>query len=99
MKIKGAAIAVLALGSFLSACGTTPVVKLEENRYMVSRKAAKIGFVSSAEERAVVYRLANEHCAREGKEVKTLNLEERPSGFARQASATLEFECVGKSAE
>jgi hypothetical protein len=88
------AFAVLLL---LAGCGSTGIVKLEENRYMVSRKAAKIGFVSAAEEKAVVYRQANEYCAATGKEVKTLSVEERPSGFARQASATLEFACVDKA--
>jgi hypothetical protein len=80
----------------LVGCGSTGVVKPEENRYMVSRKAAKIGFVSAAEEKAVVYRQANEFCIVMGKEVKTLDIQERGSGFARQASATLEFSCVDK---
>jgi hypothetical protein len=97
MSIRLSKIAALAIAIALTGCGTTPIVKLEQNRYMVSRKAAKIGFVSAAEEKAVVYRLANEHCAMDGKEVKTIKLEERPSGLARQASASLEFECVERS--
>jgi hypothetical protein len=94
MKHQVIAIAVVAL--MLGACGSTGIVKLEENHYMVSAKNAKVGFVSAAEEKAEVYRQANEHCARFGQEVKTINLEMRDSGFARQASATLEFSCVPK---
>lgn len=40
----------------LMGCGSTEVVKLEADRYMVSEKNAKVGFVSAAEEKASVYR-------------------------------------------
>jgi hypothetical protein len=82
------------LVALLVGCGSTGIVKLEKNRYMVSEKNAKIGFVNAAEEKAAIYKQANEYCSKEGKELKTLNLEMRNSGFARSASATLEFACV-----
>ncbi|NVE01133.1 hypothetical protein HUX62_24210 [Massilia sp. BJB1822] len=66
---------------------------------MVSEKNAKIGFVTASEEKASVYRQANEYCAQQGKEVKTLNLDMRNSGFGKQASATLEFKCVAANKE
>jgi formamidopyrimidine-DNA glycosylase len=94
MKIRWIAIAVSA--SLMAACGSTGIVKLEENRYMVSEKNAKVGFDTAAEEKASVYHQANEYCAQYGKEVKTINLEMRNSGFGKQASATLEFSCVAK---
>jgi hypothetical protein len=83
-------IAIGVLVGFVSGCGSTGIVKLEENRYMISEKSAKIGFVNAAEEKAAVYQEANTFCSKQGKEVKTLNLEMRNSGLARSASATLE---------
>jgi len=63
---------------------------------MVSTKSAKVGFVNAAEEKANVYTQANEYCAKRNEEVETINLEMINSGFARSASATLEFRCVPK---
>jgi KaiC/GvpD/RAD55 family RecA-like ATPase len=80
----------------LMGCGSTGVVKLEADRYMVSEKNAKVGFVSAAEEKASVYRQANAFCSRLGKEVQTLDLQTTNSGFGRQASATLEFKCIDR---
>ncbi|MDP1635081.1 MAG: hypothetical protein Q8L69_10425 [Gallionellaceae bacterium] len=88
------AISIGVLVAVVSGCGSTGIVKLEENKYMISEKNAKVGFVNAAEEKAAVYQEANAYCAKQGKEVKTLNLEMRNSGFARSASATLEFSCV-----
>jgi len=75
----------------LSACSSTGIVKLEKDKYMVSEKNTKVGFVSAAEEKAAVYKSANEFCA---KQVKTINLEMQDSGLFKQASATLEFNCI-----
>jgi hypothetical protein len=82
--------------ALLTGCGTTGIVKLEQNHFMVSTKSAKVGFVNAAEEKADVYSQANDYCARFGKEVETINLEMRNSGFAKSASATLEFRCIPK---
>lgn len=89
-------IVTLLFIALLTGCGTTGIVKLEQNHFMVSTKSAKIGFVNAAEEKADVYAQANEYCAKFGKEVETINLEMRNSGFARSASATLEFRCISK---
>lgn len=78
----------------LSSCSNTGVVKMEQNKYMVSVKSAKVGFVSAAEERAEAYKLANEFCSKQDKGVETLNVESRDSGAFQSASATLEFKCV-----
>ena len=43
------------------------------------------------------YSEANEFCAKEGKAVETLKLEQTNSGFARAAAVSLEFRCVPKS--
>ena len=87
-------ISLVAVTCLITACGSTGVVKLEENRYMVSVKSAKVGFVSAAEEEASAYRQANEFCSDLGKEVQETDLQTTRSGFARSASATLEFACI-----
>jgi hypothetical protein len=78
----------------LSACGNTGVIKMEKDKYMVSVKSAKVGFVNAAEEKVEAYKEANAFCQKQGKEVETINLELRDSGLAQSASATLEFKCV-----
>jgi hypothetical protein len=90
-------LVILAFG-LLSGCGSTGVVQMEPNKFMVSVKKAKVGFVTAAEEKANVYRQANEFCASRNKSVETINLEAIGSGSFRQASATLEFRCVENSA-
>ena len=82
--------------TLIAGCGSTGIVKLEQDTYMISQKQAKVGFVSAAEEKAYVYKEANNFCGEQGKEVETIKLETRNSGFGRQASAMLEFKCVSK---
>ena len=47
---------VILTSLFLAACGSTGIVKLEKNKYMISQKNAKFGFVSAADEKAHVYK-------------------------------------------
>jgi hypothetical protein len=79
---------------FLSGCSNTGVIKMEQNKYMVSVKNAKVGFVNAAEEKAEAYQEANEFCKKQQKNVETINLELKDSGALQSASATLEFRCV-----
>ena len=78
----------------LSACGSTGIIQMEANKYMVSVKNAKVGFVSAAEEKAEAYQEANNFCRKRNQTVETTNLELRDSGAFQSASATLEFKCV-----
>ena len=87
-------IKLLLLPLLLSACSNTGVIKMESNKYMISVKSAKVGFVNAAEEKAEAYKEANAFCSALNKDVETINLEMRNSGFAKSASATLEFKCV-----
>lgn len=80
----------------LVSCGSTGIVRLEQDVYMISEKNAKVGFVSADEEIASVYRAANDFCSQQEKEVETVELRTRDSGLARQASATLEFRCISQ---
>jgi hypothetical protein len=79
---------------FLSACSNTGVIQMENNKYMVSVKNAKVGFVNAAEEKAEAYQEANAFCKKQQKSVETINIELRDSGAFQSASATLEFKCV-----
>jgi hypothetical protein len=81
----------------LAGCGSTGVLQLEDNRYIVSVKAPKIGFVPAAKELAACYKQANDYCANTGRVAKTLKDESKGSGFGRPASATLEFSCVERA--
>lgn len=89
-------ILMFAAFGLLVGCGSTGIVKLEADRYMVAEKNAKVGFVSADDEKASVYRQANAFCSKLGKEVQTLDLQTIKSGFGRQASASLEFKCIDK---
>ena len=80
-----------------TACSSTGVVPMDRDTYMVSKRTPKIGFVNADDEKAEVYRQANDFCARQNKQVETVKLDMVPSGFARQASASLEFRCVAKT--
>lgn len=85
---------LLACSVFLVACGSTSVVQMDADQYMVSVKSAEIGFVSGDGAKADAYIEANEFCQSQGKSVETLNVKTRGSGLARSASATLEFRCI-----
>ena len=87
-------ISLISILCILSACGNTGVIKMEKDKYMVSVKSAKVGFVNAAEEKVEAYKEANAFCKKQGKEVETINLALRDSGLAQSASATLEFKCV-----
>lgn len=81
-------------GALLTACGSTGIIKMEADTYMVAVKSAEIGFVSGDGAKADAYQEANKFCETQKKSVETLNLETRGSGLARSASASLEFRCV-----
>jgi len=79
-------------------CSSTGIVPMDKDTYMVAKRSPKIGFASADDEKAEVYRQASEFCAKQNKQVETVSLKMTPSGFARPASASLEFRCVLKTA-
>ena len=80
---------LLIISCIFIAFGSTGVVPMDGNKYTVSVKNAKIGFIMADEEKAKAYQEANSFCSSKGKSVKTINLYMRDSGFAQQANATL----------
>jgi hypothetical protein len=80
----------------LSACSSTGVIPMDKDTYMVSKRSAQVGFGPAIGAKADIYEEANNFCAKQNKVTETVNLEMTDSGFARPASASLQFRCVEK---
>jgi len=87
-------IALLVVG--LSACANTGIVPMDKGTYLIAKKSPQVGFGPPIGIKGEAYTEANEFCAKEGKTVETLKLEETNAGFARSAAVSLEFRCVPK---
>ncbi len=61
--------------------------------YMIAKRSAQVGFGPPDSVKADVYREANDFCAKEQKQVETINLEVTNSGFARPGNVSLQFRC------
>ena len=80
----------------LSACSSTGVIPMDKDSYMVSKRSAQVGFGPAIGAKADLYEEANAFCAKQNKAVETVNIETTDSGFARPASASLQFRCIAK---
>jgi hypothetical protein len=80
----------------LSACSSTGIIPMDKDTYMVSKRSAQVGFGPANGAKADLYEEANVFCAKQNKAIETVNLEMTDSGFARPASASLQFRCVAK---
>ncbi len=80
----------------LVACASTGIVPMNSGTYLIAKKSPQVGFGPPIGIKGEVYSEANEFCAKDGKFVETLKLEETNSGFARAAAVSLEFRCVPK---
>ena len=60
----------------------------------VSKRSAQVGFGPADGAKADIYREANDFCAKQNKKVETVALQMTDSGFARPASAALQFRCM-----
>ncbi|URF03351.1 hypothetical protein [Cupriavidus campinensis] len=78
----------------VTACSSTGVTPMDRDTYSVSKRSAQVGFGPADGVKADIYKEANEFCAREGKKVETVDLQSTNSGFARPASASLQFRCI-----
>ena len=87
-------IALLVVG--LTACASTGVVPMDKGTYLIAKKSPQVGFGPPVGVKGEAYTEANEFCAKEGKTVETLKLEETNAGFAKSAAVSLEFRCVPK---
>jgi hypothetical protein len=89
-------IAVVLLALALSACASTGVVPADRDTYIVSESGLTVGFSRPVRQTASVYRQANKFCAKQNKQVETVNLDQEDSVLGGQASASLQFRCVPK---
>lgn len=87
---------VFLLAACLIGCSTTGIVPMDKGTYLIAKKSAQVGFGPPIGIKGEAYSEANEFCAKEGKDVETVKLEETNSGFARSAAISLEFRCVPK---
>ncbi len=78
----------------LFGCASTGIVPIDNGTYMVSKRSAQVGSGPPVGAKADVYREANDFCAQMGKKVETIDFQGTDSGFARPASASLQFKCV-----
>ena len=82
---------VLTLG-----CLSAKVVPMSGDTYLVSKRNPQLGFGPPEGAKREVFEVANEFCNSKGMEVEVINLELENSGFAKPASASLQFRCVPK---
>jgi len=88
--------AALLLLAAISACASTGVVPADKDTYIVSERGPTVGFSRPIRQTASVYKQANDFCAKQNKQVETVNLDQLDSGLGRPASASLQFRCVPK---
>lgn len=87
-------LVIFALSVQIVSCGSTGVVPVDRDSYMIGRKDSSPGLGISISNKAQVYREANEFCAGKGMQVETLNLSVIPSDFAKFGSTELRFKCI-----
>lgn len=78
----------------LLGCSSTGIVPMDKGTYLIAIKGAQVGFGPPIGIKGDAYKEANEFCAKEGKSVETVNLEETNSGLARSAAISLQFRCI-----
>ncbi len=91
MKAISCCAALLLVG-----CASTGVVPMDKGTFLIGKKSAQVGFGPPIGVKGEVYTEANQFCAKEGKVVETVKLEETNSGFAKPAAVSLQFRCVAQ---
>jgi hypothetical protein len=91
MKKEALLIALMIVG-----CANTGIVPMDNGTYLIAKRSPQVGFGPPVKIKAEAYKEANEFCAKDGKAVETIKLEETNSSFGRPAAVSLEFRCVPK---
>lgn len=79
----------------LAACASSGPVKTGANTYYLTKKSAGCGFTGGEGSQAALLREANAFCAKQGKEIETLDAHAKNGvPFVRCASAEVRFKCV-----
>lgn len=80
----------------LVGCANTGVVPMGKDTFLIAKKSPQVGFGPPIAIKGEAYSEANDFCAREGKAVETIKIEQTNSGFAKASAVSLEFRCVPK---
>lgn len=78
----------------LAACSSTGVVPADAGTYLIAKREAQFGIGPPVGIKGEAYREANDFCARTGKAVETVQLDEVGSHVGRMASVSLRFKCI-----
>lgn len=80
--------------ALLTGCATpgSRIVQIADNTYMHSRLGSFFSY-SGSEVKADLYREANQFCTSKGKKLKPLNSNAVDAGYAKHASAEIQFSC------
>ena len=93
---KTAASMCTAIALAFAGCANTGVVPMDKGTYLIAKKSPQVGFGPPVGIKGEAYTEANAFCAKDGKAVETIKLDETNSGFGRAAAVSLEFRCVAK---
>ncbi len=86
----------LYLGSVAANAGGTDVVQTGPDTYILAAHGVK-GWSSASTQKVKAIARASDYCKRLGKEMEIVNATEHTGGFAKQASADVEFRCVASA--
>jgi uncharacterized protein YcfL len=79
----------------LCGCTSSGVIPTGDDVYMISKNSAGCGFATADGALADVYKEANEYCDKQGKKLKTVDVEKKDGvPFVHCAEATLHFSCT-----
>jgi hypothetical protein len=87
------ALLALLIGCTAAHAGGTRVVQTGPDTYIVASHGVK-GWSSASTQKVKAMERAAAHCEKLGKGIEVINSNALRGGFARQASADVEFRCV-----
>jgi len=88
--LLGLFIAILLIGCTKD----SGIIRTDADTYFISIQSPQVSFGPPVEQKADVYRQANEYCSKNGLFVETVELREVNQVFGRHGSAHLTFKCV-----
>ena len=94
MKMKSS---FLPVALFLVACKSTGVIPMGQDSYFIGKKDGSPGIGVSLENKAEVYKEANQFCSSKGLEVYTVEEKVISAVPGRLGSTELNFKCVSKN--
>ena len=72
------------------------IVPIDKGSYYLSIQSPQVSFGPPVTQKAEAYKQANDYCAKQNKDLETIELKEVNQVFGRHGSAQLTFKCVSK---